>query len=467
MLFSSLEFIFRFFLLFLFVYYLTKSQYRNWSFLIGSICFYILSDLRSIPYLLLAIFVNYCCGIMILSTRSQSKTGKLWLTIALSYHIFILFFFKYVNFFFHGLDYILHDKVELPEVSLCLPLGISFFTFTSISYVIDLYQGRIKEKQNLKHLIIYTFSFPQLLSGPITRYDEFVPQLIERKYGYRRLENGLRVFVIGLGYKVILANQLSTLWNYIETIGFESISTPLAWIGMLSFSLQLYFDFSGYSLMAIGIGEMLGFTLPVNFAHPYMSKSIGEFFRRWHITLGKWFRDYVYIPLGGNRLGKVRMFLNLAIVWLLTGLWHGAAMNFILWGIYLFCFIFLEKLFLNQVLQKFKVISRLYLWLVIGVSWMIFAITDVHQLGIYLSRMFPIISGNQGVSVNALDYIKQIKNYGVLLGLGCFLSSQIPMRWYIRWKNNTISTVLLLIVFWYCIYLLAIGKNNPFLYFRF
>lgn len=467
MLFSSLEFLFRFLPIFLFLYYIVPMKFRNGILFAGSVVFYALGEVKYVPLLFLAILVNYLCGLGMERAKQKETSGRAWLILGLLYHFGLLFFFKYTNFFFQELSDLLRGSITLPQVNVELPLGISFFTFASASYLCDVYLEKIPAERRITRLSLYSFMFPQLLSGPIVRYQELHKQVENRNYSFQRVESGLKIFVIGLSYKVILADQLSTLWNSIQTIGFESISTPFAWMGMISYSLQLYFDFSGYSLMAIGVGEMLGFQLPVNFAHPYMARSVSEFFRRWHITLGDWFRDYVYIPLGGNRKGRIRQIFNLAVVWILTGLWHGAGNHFILWGCYLFFFIMLEKLVLQKFLGKYNVISRIYLLLVIALSWMIFVIPDLNQLGIYIARLFPFLSGNHGIAVNALDYVKQLKSYGVLLLLGIFLATPIPMRWYIKWKNHPIFVILFLAIFWYCVYLVTLGNNNPFLYFRF
>lgn len=467
MLFSSLEFIFRFLPIFLILYYIVPKKFQNIVLFLGSLCFYALGELRYLPLLLMSVVVNYVLASLIGQSKVKGSQGTLWLIFGLIYNLGLLFFFKYTNFFLSGVEALVRGRIHFPEVTVGLPLGISFYTFTSISYLVDVYRKDSFVEKKFLNVATYLCMFPQLLSGPITRYSEISGQFTERACTPARFESGLKIFTVGLGYKVILANQLSTLWNSIQTIGFESISTPLAWFGVLSYSLQIYFDFNGYSLMAIGIGEMLGYTLPVNFAHPYMAKSVSEFWRRWHITLGQWFRDYVYIPLGGNRKGIARQVFNLFIVWLLTGLWHGAGLNFLLWGLYLFLFIACEKLILKPILARNRVLSRIYLLVVIGLSWMLFAITDFHELGIYFARLFPFLAKQGGIAVNSADIIKQMKSYGVLMILGIFFSTPVAMRWYIKNKRSGICITILLVVFWYSIYLLAIGSDNPFLYFSF
>lgn len=467
MLFSSLEFIFRFLPIFLIIYCIVPKKFQNLVLFFGSLCFYALGELKYIPLILMSVGINYIIACFIGRAKEKASLGTVWLVLGLIYNISMLFFFKYANFFFAGVEALTDHRIYIPDITMTLPLGISFYTFTIVSYLVDVYRKDVMAEKNILKVGTYVCMFPQLLSGPIVRFQEMSGQLAERKCTIARLESGLKIFTVGLGYKVILANQLSTLWNSIQTIGFESISTPLAWFGVLSYSLQIYFDFNGYSLMAIGVGEMLGFTLPVNFAHPYMAKSVSEFWRRWHITLGQWFKNYVYIPLGGNRKGKLRQIFNLFVVWFLTGLWHGAGLNFLLWGFYLFLFIACEKLLLKPILERNSVLSRVYLLFVIGLSWMIFAITDFHELSIYFTRLFPFLSKQGGIAVNSADIIKQMKTYGIFIILGIFLSTPIAMRWYIKKKKSRICITILVAVFWYSVYLLAIGSNNPFLYFSF
>ena len=283
----------------------------------------------------------------------------------------------------------------------------------------------------------------------------------------RKIEEGLREFTIGLGLKVLIADQVGGLWKEVGTIGFESISTPLAWMGLAAFSLQIYFDSYGYSLMAQGLGTLLGFRLPGNFDYPYMSLSMTEFWRRWHITLGSWFREYVYIPLGGNRTGWWRTCRNLLTVWLLTGIWHGASWNFILWGLILFLIILIEKSGLGKILNRWPAAGHLYMLFVIPLTWLIFAVTDLPQIGIYLHRLFPFFSGGQGAVYFAGDYLKYGKLYGLSLTAGLIFMTDGPRKLYERWKKSPVSAVLLLAVFWFSIYCIKRGMNDPFLYFQF
>lgn len=464
MAFSSLEFIFRFFPAFLALYYLAPYKHRNKVLLIGSLCFYALGDFRYLPLILASVGINYLIVRQMIRHRDHEK---IWLLLSLVYNIGTLFFFKYSNFLIENINAIaqvFHWEKELPVLNLSLPLGISFYTFQVISCVIDVYRKEIGEELTFLNFAAYVTMFPKILSGPITSYGEISEELSVRKYNIFKLEIGLRYFILGLGMKVLVADRIGLLWNDIQTIGFQSISTPLAWLGSLAYSLQIYLDFQGYSLMAIGVGRMLGFYLPANFNHPYMSKSITEFWRRWHMTLGMWFRSYVYIPLGGNRYGLKRLAANLFAVWILTGLWHGASWNFVLWGILLFLLILLEKLFYKPLLDRSKILARLYMLFVIPVTWIIFAVNHLKDHMIYLGRMFGIY---QGVNVNPNDYVRYFSQYKWIFLIGGFLCFPYGKRIFNRFQNSWACTLFLLAIFWYSVYFISNGANNPFLYFKF
>ena len=462
--FSSLGFIFRFFPIFLVLYYAVPVKHRNKVLFAGSLCFYALGDFQYLPLILLSIGINYIAVRQMISHREHAR---IWLTGALIYNIGTLLFFKYINFFIDNINFLLRFfslSVKIASFHQELPLGISFYTFQIISCVVDVYRGDIGDTLTLSGFATYVTMFPKILSGPITAFGEIAEELSARKYSIFKVEMGLRIFILGLGMKVLAADRIGLLWNGIQTIGFESISTPLAWLGAVGYSLQLYLDFQGYSLMAIGIGRMLGFYLPANFNYPYISKSVTEFWRRWHQTLGMWFRSYVYIPLGGNRHGRLRLAGNLLVVWLLTGLWHGASWNYVIWGLVLFLLIFLEKLYFKPVLDRSKILARCYMLLVIPVTWMIFAISNLKQLGIYLGRMFGL---NQGINVNPGDFIKYFSQYQWLLLIGGFLCLPYGKRIFHKYQNHLVCTFFLLIIFWYSVYQLSNGVNNPFLYFKF
>lgn len=471
MVFSSLTFLFAFLPIFLVLYYCSPAKYRNGLLFMGSLVFYGIGEPLYLCLIICSVLVNLGIGLLI--DRSERLSGKrLWLITGLLYNFGLLFFFKYTNFFLENINGVLrlcHSSTQLKLLELTLPLGISFYTFQIVSYIVDVYRGKVEADHSVISLGAYLCMFPQLIAGPIVVYSDVRRELHKRTITIHNLDDGLKTFILGLGFKVLLANRVGTLWNEVCTIGFESISTPLAWLGSLAYSMQLYFDFCGYSLMAIGLGKMLGFTIPENFHHPYLSRSVTDFWRRWHITLGAWFREYVYIPLGGNRKGRIRTVVNLGIVWLLTGFWHGAAWNFILWGAFIFLLEILEKNLLLPVLNHKSIaahiFSHIYMILYILVSWTIFAISDFHQLAMYLARMFPFF--DMGHTLNPYDFVKYLTDYGVLLICCILFCTAGPEKLYHRFKNKLGGIVIALIIFWYSVYYLAIGMNNPFLYFRF
>lgn len=441
--FSSLDFLIRFLPVFLIVYYVVPERFRNPVLFLGSILFYSLGSWQDAILLMVSMTVNY--GVVLLMDRQEGAKRRLVLILLLIYNIGMLCFFKYTDW--------------------AMPLGISFYTFTMLSYVLDVYRQEEDALVNYIEMGTYVLMFPKLISGPIATFRDTIGQICYRTYDKKRMEHGVSLFVVGLGYKVIIANHLAILWRDIQGIGFESISTPLAWIGAAGYSAQLFFDFQGYSLMAIGIGEMLGFSLPENFNHPYRSRTVSEYYRRWHISLGQWFKEYLYIPLGGNRKGAARTFLNLLVVWVVTGMWHGASINFPLWGLILFAFIALEKFCIGDFLQKHGVLSRLYIWFVIPLTWVVFAVSDLKNLGIYFSRLFPFFG--TGIAVNAGDWIKYGRTYGLFFLLAFVISLPFIDRLWKKCWNKWWMKAVLFAVFWFCVYEIANGLNNPFLYFSF
>ena len=472
MVFSSLTFLFLFLPIFLIIYYLIQEQYRNGLLFLGSLVFYGLGEPSFLFLILCSVFVNFFIGKLIAHFSEQPFQKRLFLILALVYNFGILFFFKYTNFFLENANSLLRlngSSFQFSLLDVTLPLGISFYTFQIVSYIVDVYRGTIQAETSLINLGAYLCMFPQLIAGPIVVYSDISSALKKRTVTITNLDNGLKTFILGLGYKVILANRIGTLWNEVCTIGYESISTPLAWLGALAYSMQLYFDFCGYSLMAIGLGEMLGFQMPENFRHPYMARSVTDFWRCWHITLGAWFKEYIYIPLGGNRKGKLKTIRNLFIVWILVGFWHGAAWNFLLWGLMIFLFQILEKNLLLPLLKKeniiAKIMSHTYMIFYILVSWTIFAISDFGQLGVYLARMFPFFGIGQ--TLNPMDFVKYLSTYGVLLILCILFCTDYPEKLLQKLQDKAISVGIALGIFWYAVYFLAIGINNPFLYFRF
>lgn len=465
MVFSSLNFIFIFLPIFIIIYGLVPDRIKNAVVFAGSLVFYGYGVVETPVYFLLmivTILVNFIIGNLMGWFR---KSARIWLIIGVVFNFFWLFFFKYAHFFSENINALL-PFVHLPLRNIVLPIGISFYTFQNVSYLADVYRRKVLPETSFINYGAYITMFPQLIAGPIVTYDSIADQLRRRKTDIRKFDEGLRLFTIGLGFKVIIANQIGGLWSDIAMIGYESISTPLAWMGIIAYSFQIYFDFYGYSLMAMGLGSLMGFKLPRNFNDPYQSVTMTEFWRRWHITLGNWFRDYVYIPLGGSREGNAKLIRNLCIVWLLTGFWHGASWNFILWGAGLFVIITLEKFFTKKFFDKHRFAGHIYMILLIPLSWLVFAITDFSQLGIYFRRLFPFISSNPE-TVFAGDYIKYLKIYGKYFIAGIFFSTSVPSMIYRKYKHSIVMTVFLLAVFWFSVYCMYMGMDDPFLYFRF
>ncbi len=457
MVFSSLVFIFRFLPVFLIAYYLVPGYWKNAVLLIGSIVFYAFGEPRYVFLIISSVLVNYFLAKGI--GRSTNRISRrLLLTIDIIFNVGLLGIFKYLGFIVENINRIGGLGLKVPEIS--LPLGISFFTFQIMSYVIDVYKRRVPYDRSLIDLGTYILMFPQLIAGPIVTYNEVALDLKSRQRKLMDMEEGLKPFIIGLSMKVLLANNLGTIWDNVGTAGYDNISTPFAWIGAAAYTLQIYFDFAGYSLMAIGLGRMLGFTLPENFNHPYAAVSISDFWSRWHMTLTNWFREYIYIPLGGNRKGAVRTYVNLLIIWFITGLWHGAAWNFIFWGLYYFCFIALERLFLGKLLKKLpRFIGWIYSMLVVIIGWVMFAVNGMDEFMVYITRMFGVYMGN--------DYLDHIISVSIYLVAGAFFATPLFMMIYRRIKDNVIGLVLHVVLFWASVSALVNAAYNPFLYFRF
>ena len=418
--------------------------------------------------MIMSVVVNFVTGKLIAAQKTK-RARKAWLVVGIVYDLGWLILFKYLGFLIENLNALfgaMRVKVQLETWNLILPIGISFYTFQIISYLVDVYRRETKAEKSLISLGTYLCMFPQLIAGPIVNYHLIQEQLHKRKHSMEKVESGLKVFALGLAYKVLLANRVGHLWTEVTAIGYESISTPLAWMSIVAYSLQLYFDFYGYSLMAIGLGRMMGFDFPQNFNNPYMAVSMTDFWRRWHMTLGGWFREYVYIPLGGNRGGFAKTVRNMFVVWLLTGLWHGASWNFVLWGLLLFVLLFVEKAGLGKGLERHKALGHIYMILWIPLSWLVFVITDLSQLGIYLQKLFPFF-GNAGTVLFQGDYLKYGKTYGVYLVLGILFATGVQEKLLKKNKNRLWVILLLLALFWASVYCMYLGMDDPFLYFRF
>ena len=468
MVFSSLPFLFVFLPAFFLVYGFVPTRWKNALLFVGSVAFYSYGALETPGYialLLVTIVVNWFAG---LRMAPGKRCRKLWLVLGLLYNFFWLLLFKYAGFFFDNGAAVW--KFATGETisrtwQLILPIGISFYTFQIASYLIDVYREKVEPARSLIDLGAYLCMFPQLIAGPIVQYSQVARELDSRSVTLDDIDKGLRIFVLGLGSKVLLANRIGSLWTDVQAAGFDGVSTMAAWMGAAAFSFQLYFDFYGYSLMAQGLGCMMGFRFPDNFRDPYQSVSMTEFWRRWHMTLGSWFREYVYIPLGGNRGGTARTIRNLLIVWLLTGFWHGASWNFVLWGLLLFGLLVLERTGLRSFFEAHRCLGHLYMLLVIPLSWMLFAITDFAQLGVFFTRLFPF--GGQYQGIFASDWLEFGQMYGHWMALCLLFCTPLPKKLWQKIEHTPLAVAFLLVVFWAAVYCLYRGMNDPFLYFRF
>lgn len=442
--FSSLEFLFRYLPFFLLVFFLVPNRFKPFALFSFSVVLYALGDPKYVLLLLGMALVNYLFG------RGVSGGSGKWLAAAVSCNAGLLAYFKLSNAF---------------DASFLLPVGISFYTFKSISYLVDVYRKRIPEERSFLRLATYLCMFPQIVSGPIMRYEDAWKGLTCDTYRLTRVEDGLKRVVAGLAAKVLIADRLGILWNDVQTVGFESVSTPLAWLGMAAYSLQLYFDFAGYSLIAVGIGQMIGFPVIENFHYPYASRSVSEFYRRWHMTLGSWFKDYVYIPLGGSRKGMKRTVANLLLVWALTGFWHGNGVHFLLWGLLLGALVVVEKLWLGRFLAEHRILSHLYVLLVIPLTWIVFAVDSLPQIGIYFARLFPFFG--VGEAVNPADFAKEFSIFAPTLAAAVLFSIPAAGIWCEKHRRNTAVVLALAVLFWMAVYRIANAANNPFLYANF
>lgn len=462
MVFSSILFLFRFMPAAFAIYYLVPKRFKNFTLLVLSLIFYSWGEAKYFPVMIASIVVDYTASGLIESHRNNKLICRLGLIYSVVFNLGMLGFFKYTNFFVGNLNALF--GLSLPTISFVLPLGISFYTFQTMSYTIDVYLGKVKAERNIIDFGAFVVLFPQLIAGPIVRYTDINRELKERQINLPQIQDGIKLFILGLGGKVLIANNVGALWTEIEAIGagegFLSISTPLAWMAVFAYSLQIYFDFSGYSLMAIGLGKMLGFEFPKNFDFPYISRSFTEFWRRWHMTLGSWFREYLYIPLGGNRVSKSRLYFNLFVVWAATGFWHGASWNFIFWGLFFFVFLVIERMGFKQVLERHSAFSHVYVIFFLLLSWALFAVTDLGMLGDLFTRMF--------VPVGGVDWIYYLRNYIVVFILGTVLSTPALKGLYLRLeKNNVFCLIFFGAIFLASTAYLVDATYNPFLYFRF
>ncbi len=463
MVFSSLEFIFFFLPLVTIPYMFFKNiKIRNYILIAASILFYAFGEPKAVILMLLSIVFNY--GLAMLMEK-YNNYKKLFFVISIILNLALLFVFKYTGFFVDSINSTFGLGIDVPVIH--LPIGISFFTFQAMSYVIDVYRGDTPVQKKFSSILLYISFFPQLIAGPIVKYHDIEKQIENRDVNFNKYAVGIRRFLFGLFKKVLIANNVGAVWSYISGMDFEYMSAATAWLGAVCYSLQIYFDFSGYSDMAIGLGKMFGFDFLENFNYPYISKSIREFWRRWHISLSTWFKEYLYIPLGGNRKGRVRTYVNLFIVFFCTGLWHGASWNFVLWGLWHGFFSVIERIGLGRLIEKDKttVLSRIYTLFVVVVGFAIFAITDFNELKAFLSVMF--FNGNSSLIDNSFLFV--LKDNAIIILAGLVVS--VPVYNMVKDRKSVllkiISVILTVAAFILSVAYLVSSSYNPFLYFRF
>ena len=478
MVFSSLMFLFRFLPIFILLYFVAPKCIRNTILFISSLIFYAWGEPVYVVLMLFSTIVDYTHGRLVYSFKMKNELKKAKLVVASSMviNLALLGFFKYADFIIGNLNLI--PGVDIPLLHLALPIGISFYTFQTMSYTIDIYRGDALPQKNIISFGAYVALFPQLIAGPIVQYNTVAEQLENRKESFDDFSAGVMRFITGLGKKVLLANNIGILWDTISALPAGEVPVLMSWLGITAYAFQIYFDFSGYSDMAIGLGRMLGFKFLENFDYPYISRSITEFWRRWHMSLGSWFRSYVYIPLGGNRKGLGIQIRNIAIVWLLTGIWHGASWNFLLWGAYFGIFLILEKMLWLDFLKKHKILSHIYTIILVWIGWAIFAFDNMADGLSYIKGMFGLNSAGF-VDTQTLYYLI---NYLLMFVILILASTPYMRSLAFRLQNvldderkhpagKVINTVLQLafIVFIFVIstaYLVD-ATYNPFLYFRF
>ena len=470
MVFSSIFFIFTFLPIVLFLYYISPKNIRNLVFLFSSLLFYAWGEPVYIFLMIFSIIFNFIFGLLInhFDINEQYQAKKLVFIFTVFMNILLLGFFKYYDFFLANVNNIFN--LNIPFKHLALPIGISFYTFQILSYIIDVYKNNVEVQENLISFALYVTMFPQLVAGPIVRYSDIDFQLSNRFFSFSTFGEGVSRFILGLGKKVLLANNIGILWDTIKLMDLSQSSVLTLWLGIIAFTFQIYFDFSGYSDMAIGLGKMFGFDFIENFRYPYESNSITEFWRRWHISLGTWFREYVYIPLGGNKCSNLKQFRNIFIVWMLTGLWHGASWNFVIWGLYYGIILFIEKSFLRDILNNMpKFICRIYCMLIVIIGWVFFAIEDIYSAKNYLFAMFG--KGNNLLLDSTAMYY--LSSYEILIFVMILASSSTFSNFFVKSDSKSnIFKKTTNIIFHTTIFVLALSyliteTYNPFLYFRF
>lgn len=464
MVFSTPLFLFYYLPLVLLVYYVTPVGFRNFILLLASLFFYYWGEQDYTVIMLLSICIDYAHGLIVHRCKVKGNDTGARLAVASSviFNLAILFFFKYWDFSARFLQTVGIDC--LPVLNISLPIGISFYTFQTMSYTIDVYRGNSRVQKNIIHFGTFVTLFPQLIAGPIIKYKDLDEQLGFRIHSVERFASGVRRFVIGLSKKLLLANTLGQLWGACKALPMQNLSVLGAWVGITAFAFQIYFDFSGYSDMAIGLGRMFGFEFMENFNYPYTAKSITEFWRRWHISLSTWFREYLYIPLGGNRCSKGRWLVNMLIVWTATGIWHGASWNYLLWGLFYCIILIIEKLLLGKFLKKIPIVlQHVYVLSLILISWAIFALEDPMQLGIYLRAMAGL-NGAPLLNSQTLYYLRSFLPMLILAGI---FSTPLAENLWNRINNKMVHLLILISGMVLCTAYVVASTYNPFLYFRF
>lgn len=473
MVFSSLLFLFRFLPAVLLLYYIAPRKIRNLVLFLFSLLFYAWGEPKYVFLMLFSITMDFFMGQMVAKSKARNnrKAAKRFLTISIVVNLSILAFFKYADFIIGTINNV--AGLSLPMLSIPLPIGISFFTFQTMSYVIDVYKGATKVQKNWVNYGTYVSMFPQLIAGPIVQYKTIAEQMEHRKENASDFAEGIHRFLLGMGKKVLLANTIGLLCDAVMALEITQVPVLTAWLGAIAYTFQIYFDFSGYSDMAIGLGKMFGFHFLENFNYPYISTSITEFWRRWHISLSSWFREYVYIPLGGNRKGIKKQIRNIAVVWMLTGIWHGASWNFVLWGVYYGALLIVEKFVLKDILTRLpRIFRHIYALFFVLIGWVIFAFDKINVGVQYIGAMF----GSAGVGLADNTTIYLFYNYAVLLVILILASTELPKKAAAalvqKMGENNWLIIIVRLVFYAGIFFLGVAylvdaTYNPFLYFRF
>ena len=466
MLFSSIPFLYYFLPGVLILYFIAPKKLKNTVLMLSSLVFYGWGEPKYVFLMMASIVIGYVAGVLI-EAFSQKKLSKVALWASVLVNLGFLGYFKYSDFFIENFN--MMTGLSVPLLRVALPIGISFYTFQILSYTVDVYRGNVPAQKNIINLAAYITMFPQLIAGPIVRYSDIEKNLTERTHSVESFAIGMRRFILGLAKKILIANSLGELCDIFKSSDDKSVL--FYWLYAVAFGLHVYFDFSGYSDMAIGLGRIFGFKFIENFNYPYISKSATEFWRRWHMSLGTWFRDYVYIPMGGNRVSKPKWIFNIFVVWFLTGFWHGASWNFIVWGLFFAVLLIIEKQFLLKFLQKTRVISRIYTLVAIGISFVIFNAADMGEAIRYIGGMF----GAGGIPLVSTEFWYYLKSFAVMLVMGVIGATPLVKKTVNKIKENKIGgkiifvfepLVLLVLMVVMTAYLVD-GSFNPFLYFRF